>query len=154
MMMLIRPVNAVQGHSVATQASRADARPDLHDSTLKVHAPSVREDGTSEFNAPAAVCAIARPCGMVRHHAPLSPLSPSWRAPNLWLKPVKAPRTKLDLVRRRSLFCSPFLPPDWGHSLAYPDLTVDGACQVRKDPGFPRESSFLACSLPRYCTGK
>lgn len=67
MMMMVRTATAVQGHSGAIQHLEVDGRSDLHGSTLKAHAASVREDGTSEFNAP-AVCAIARPRGVVRHH--------------------------------------------------------------------------------------
>lgn len=71
-----------------------------HGSTLKAHVASVRGKGTSEFNTSAAVCAIARPRGMVRQSRP-PPLSTvhlpaGWHHP-LRLRPVKAPRTRLDL---------------------------------------------------------
>lgn len=61
MMTMDKPVNAT--HRViadATQHLERTEGPIYTIRMLKVHAASVRENGTSEFNAPAAVCAIAR----------------------------------------------------------------------------------------------
>lgn len=133
-------------------ASRAGGRSDLHGKHVK--SPR-RLRARGWYVGIQRTSRRLRHCTASRHGSAPSPsisLSPSRPAPPLCLKPVKAPRTKLDLIRLGSHICSLFLTPDLG-TLA----RLSGFDSRWRAPGTQRPripAGVLVPCLPPTVTGQ